>query len=152
MPTEPTERSLANLRPWKPGQSGNPLGKAGVFGRRVRHATRQGRDVLDFLLAVMRDEKEATRHRLQAASMLLERGFGRVHPADELPGVRHVETHNTLNVSMLSDADLEALHALVSRATAAADGGTGAPFRRASGTLNDPPETHKNFGEGKDEK
>ncbi len=115
-------RSLGNLRPWQPGQSGNPLGKAGVFAKRVRRATHQGSDLLNFLLGVVRDEKAPLRHRLQAAGMLLERGFGRVPAGDDLPGlnVRNL-TVNQLNLQALTTEELEQLHRLVLRASAAAD-------------------------------
>jgi hypothetical protein len=70
---------IARLKPFqfRPGQSGCPGGGAGEFARRVRAAVRDGRDLIDFLVAVMRDERERTRDRLAAAAELANRGWGR---------------------------------------------------------------------------
>lgn len=91
MDTEGNVPSIVNpqhrgLRPYKPGQSGNPLGKAGVLAKRIRHATQQGKTIREFLIGVMDNPKESTKHRLTAAAMLLDRGWGR--PLSMLAGAQ----------------------------------------------------------------
>jgi|6_EtaG_2_1085325.scaffolds.fasta_scaffold126611_1 hypothetical protein len=43
----------------------------------VRERTNNGEDIVDYLLGVMGDSDELTHMRLQAAGMLLDRGFGK---------------------------------------------------------------------------
>lgn len=77
--SELTAKRIEVLAPyrWKPGQSGNVNGKAGVLAKRIRQATNQGREIFEFLLSVMRDPNESTRNRVAASEMLLNRAFGR---------------------------------------------------------------------------
>ena len=71
--------SLANLRPFAPGQSGNPGGKAKGLASLVRDQTRDGAELVEFMLGVLRGRKKAPlRLRMEAAAWLADRGFGRV--------------------------------------------------------------------------
>ncbi len=90
--------SLANLRPWPPGVSGNPRG-AGVhtlkLAAQVRQISDGGREMIELLFSVMRGEPlpmagrtpKGRRHgpplypspelRVRCAEILLDRGWGR---------------------------------------------------------------------------
>jgi hypothetical protein len=68
----PRERSLANLRPWKPGQSGNRTGRPVGLEAICREHTQKSVDVL---VAALSDDD--ARIRVTAAGMLLDRGWGK---------------------------------------------------------------------------
>ena len=76
-------------RPFKPGQSGNPGGRRKGLTGRIKEATDDGKDLVDFVVGVFHDDKEPTKVRLEAASWLADRGFGRpalqVELAQEAP-------------------------------------------------------------------
>jgi hypothetical protein len=65
---------------FKPGESGNRLGRprgaAGV-ARYASEQTRDGAELVDSLLAVMRDDKYPKRERLAACTALLDRVAGK---------------------------------------------------------------------------
>jgi hypothetical protein len=71
-PTGRRERSLANLRPWKPGQSGNRTGRPVGLEAICREHTQKSVDVL---VAALSDDD--ARIRVTAAGMLLDRGWGK---------------------------------------------------------------------------
>jgi hypothetical protein len=85
---------------WHPGQSGNPGGRMSALARRVRQATHDGQDLVDFLVAVASDPSERTRDRLHAAEMLLSRGWGRplLPLLIEPSGREEVTTHKAMEV------------------------------------------------------
>lgn len=75
------------LQPWRKGQSGNSNGRPGGapgLAKYIRDHSLEGREVADFLLRVLRCEKTSLDkckvtmdHRMEAARILLNRGFGR---------------------------------------------------------------------------
>ena len=68
----------ANAGQFRPGQSGNPGGRPKGLGRYVRELIGEdGRRVADFMLGVLEDAGEPLKRRMQAASWLADRGFGR---------------------------------------------------------------------------
>ena len=66
----------------------------------ARMSTKQGRDILTFLLQVMRDGREMTSDRIQASKLLLERGWGRA------PIEVHIEVEETITLKSYSLDDL----------------------------------------------
>lgn len=72
-----------NLKPFKPGQSGNPGGRAKGIERRAREECGDDGDLLiRFWRSLMDDASEKTADRIRCSELLAERGFGR--PAQKL--------------------------------------------------------------------
>lgn len=74
-----------NLGPaWQPGQSGNPGGRPRGLALMVRSMTKDGAELVQFWLDVMRAlpegeySKASLLERLKASQLLAERGFGKV--------------------------------------------------------------------------
>ena len=66
-----------NLRPFKPGQSGNPSGRpkgAAGFAERIRQATKEGQDLMAWALAIAGNPK--AKDRMAAIKWLGDRGWG----------------------------------------------------------------------------
>jgi hypothetical protein len=64
-------------RPFPKGVSGNPGGRPKGLVRRIREETGDGEELVDYMLRVFRAEGESTKTRVEAASWLADRGFGR---------------------------------------------------------------------------
>lgn len=74
---------------WRPGQSGNPSGRPAGFARRIRELTRNGEELVEFALKVLRGEISTLdtkgegvvlpnfKERIEALKWLSERGWGR---------------------------------------------------------------------------
>jgi hypothetical protein len=73
---------------WRPGQSGNPTGKGGIYHEMQRRARECSPEVIDFLTEIARDTDEDARNRIVAISMLLDRGWGRTPLCDP---VQHLD-------------------------------------------------------------
>jgi len=89
---------IENLRPrWQKGQSGNPSGRRdrGLVAY-IKEQTGDGREIIDYVLSVLRDERASTRHRLQAAEWLSDRAFGRPRQEVELRTDEDSERHARL--------------------------------------------------------
>jgi hypothetical protein len=69
--------SLANLKKWAPGQSGNPSGKSASLNTIMRQAREHAPECIERLLAIVRNPKSADRDAIQACLALLDRGLGR---------------------------------------------------------------------------
>jgi hypothetical protein len=86
-PSDAAERRLANLRPFPKGVSGNPGGRTKGLQRRVRELVGDDGDkIASFLFDVLNDTSEKTGERLDAAKILLERGWGKAPIAVDVDG------------------------------------------------------------------
>ena len=82
------------LRPWRPGQSGNPGGIAGRYGEVVRLAREASPEIIRQLIAIASDPSEDARVRIVAGQEILNRAWGKpkemepeaAAPAIELAG------------------------------------------------------------------
>ena len=72
-----------------PGTSGNPNGRpkggAGLASL-VREQTKDGAELVEFMLRVMRSKRHPLRYRLEAIQWLADRGFGKALQQMELSG------------------------------------------------------------------
>ena len=59
------------------GQSGNPSGRPKGFHAYIKESTAEGNELVDVVLAVLRDQNASNRERMEAATWLADRGFGR---------------------------------------------------------------------------
>ena len=68
------------------GVSGNPGGRPRGFVQAIREATSDGGELVEFMLRVLRGKVPGVRlrDRLEAATWLADRGFGRPAPAPPL--------------------------------------------------------------------
>jgi hypothetical protein len=71
---------------WLPGVSGNPGGRPKGLAELVKAETRDGAELIDFYLRVLRGKRQPMRYRLEAAARLADRGFGKALQQMELTG------------------------------------------------------------------
>ena len=71
------------------GKSGNPRGRPLGFHSYIQERTADGSELTDFVLSVFRDENASNKERMDAASWLADRGFGKptVNAAAQAPGI-----------------------------------------------------------------
>ncbi len=126
------------LRPWQPGQSGNPLGQATsrvTLARYIRQLSQDGQVYVDFLMTVMRGEalplpaphghghaqgrppRPTIDQRLRAAELLMDRGWGKAKEILEFVEDRPRIDHRAL-VAQLSADERATLEHLLDRALA----------------------------------
>jgi hypothetical protein len=87
-----TAGSGSRGRPLPKGQSGNPGGRPRGCGTLSWEETRDGAELVKFVLAVFRDKRKADlKLRLAALPWLADRGWGRPSQAPEVTGTRHIE-------------------------------------------------------------
>jgi hypothetical protein len=86
-------------RPFPKGVSGNPGGRPKGLVHRIREETGDGAELVAYMLGVFRDEREPTRTRIEAATWLADRGYGKptqpqalellARDPEPLPEIRH---------------------------------------------------------------
>ena len=71
------------------GTSGNPAGRPLGFREQIKESTTEGKELVEVVLGVLRDQTASNRERMEAATWLADRGFGK--PAavrdDDVPGI-----------------------------------------------------------------
>ncbi len=79
--------SLANLKPWKAGQSGNPSGRSKDVADLMRLARKKCSKAINVCAEILEDESLPAVVRLDAAKILLDRGMGKpqVAEVEQLP-------------------------------------------------------------------
>jgi hypothetical protein len=82
----PPPKSLANLRPWPKGVSGNPGGKPRIEPRVRRYARRYDRRMCQVLAELAEDPKAPWSERRRAAMDLIAVGSGRPALVQEVSG------------------------------------------------------------------
>ena len=96
-------------RPFPKGVSGNPGGRPKGLAKRIRAETRDGEELVEVMLSVLRDKTASRRDTMQAATWLADRGFGR--PIQTL----RAETEPKLYRNPFEGMDVKALEAEVAR-------------------------------------
>ena len=59
------------------GQSGNPGGRPVGFREQIKESTSEGKELVEVVLGVLRDQTASNRERMEAAIWLADRGFGK---------------------------------------------------------------------------
>ena len=75
MPNIPQNRDLTGR--FLAGQSGNPGGRPVGFREQIKESTSEGRELVEVVLGVLRDQTASNRERMEAAIWLADRGFGK---------------------------------------------------------------------------
>lgn len=95
-------------------QSINPNGRpkgATAISKYVRDATRDGQECIDVLIGFMLNPLVQHKDRIQCASLLLDRGFGKPLQQHEL--LNSEESQNMLNTALLNAYTTEQLRMVV---------------------------------------
>jgi hypothetical protein len=102
------------LRPFQPGQSGNPSGTSGRYGEVMRFCRDKSLEVSQILYSIASDPAEDARARIVACQEILGRAFGRIKA--EVKDV--TEAPATFDASQLTDRELDVLLKLARTAKA----------------------------------
>jgi hypothetical protein len=82
----PRNRGGTLLKPWKPGQSGNPKGRPRIEPRVRRYARTYDRAMCRVLASIAQDEKAPVSERRKAAMDLIAVGSGRPELVQQITG------------------------------------------------------------------
>jgi hypothetical protein len=94
-----------------PGQSGNPGGRPKGLVRRIREETRDGDELVEFMVRVFRDEDAPRRDRIAAVEWLADRGWGKA----ALPIRQEVDVPTDSPFDQLTDEERDAVIQAVRR-------------------------------------
>ncbi len=83
--TQNTARTVG-LKPWKPGQSGNPGGRPAVLKELQELARTHTDEAIMALVSVMRDKRAPAAARVFASNSILDRGWGKAPQSVEVSG------------------------------------------------------------------
>lgn len=105
--TLPENRSI-NGR-FAPGNSANPGGRPKGLAHLVRDHTRDGAELVEFMLRILRSKRQPVRVRMEAVAWLADRGFGKVALPLEHSGTEGGPMRFTLvlSASGAPDGDLD---------------------------------------------
>jgi hypothetical protein len=106
----------SNLKPWKPGQSGNPRGRPKGFASKIREQTRNGEELVEFALEVWRDASKTLKERWPAFVWLSEYAYGKA------PTFAPIEEGDPLELDGYDRAIREIVDELAARREAGAPG------------------------------
>ena len=98
--------SLANLKPFEPGKSGNPTGRPKGFAEVKKLAREFSKHAIETLAEVMLDKETPAAARVAAAGSILDRGFGKAVQQHEVgaPGAFTDMTDEELDSFILEKA------------------------------------------------
>lgn len=113
-------KGLANLRMWKPGQSGNPSGRpkdTDKVAAYIRDQTKGGREIADCVMRIMRRQEEEVTNNdvIKASTFLWDRGLGK--PSEIAPVLEG------LDIKSLDTKDLEMLYDILRKLRPSGPGG-----------------------------
>ncbi len=71
------------------GTSGNPAGRPLGFREQIKQSTADGNELVEVVLSVLRDQNASNRERMEAATWLADRGYGKPAPVrdNDAPGI-----------------------------------------------------------------
>lgn len=104
-----------NLRPFKPGQSGNPTGRPKSFAHLIRKATKDGEEMVEFALEIWRSDRPL-KDRWPAFVWLTEYAYGKA------PTFAPIEGEDPLALDGYDRAIAEIVDELAARREAGAPG------------------------------
>lgn len=112
VPTTPNAISKPADKPylWKKGQSGNPGGRPKGLASLIREKSQDGRVLIDFLFDVVEGRSGGqTRDKIQAAQILLDRGYGKAVETTVQVQLDAKNGDSTQTLDDLADAQLESM-------------------------------------------
>ncbi len=98
---------------FKPGQSGNPAGRAKGLERRTRELVGgDGEELVMTLLGIARDTMAAKRDRIEACKVLFDRGWGKARQTVDITGDLSLGQRAERSLAPMTDEQLAIMAAL----------------------------------------
>ena len=93
-----------------PGNTSNPGGRPKGLARKIRaEVGDDAEEIVCFMLMILRDQKASYKERMQAATWLADRGYGKPTQSLELTGEIRID------VQAFTDEELDTLQALLEK-------------------------------------